>query len=345
MIFFRTPSKNHRRCKITTAMLVFLLLLFAAGTLSGCEKKTASVSKTGFFLDTVVSITLYDTENKTPLEECFSRLASYEKLLSRTQEGSDVWQINHSGGNPVEVSAETADLLEKALSYCRLSDGAFDITIAPVIALWNFDADQKTGTVPDESDLIDALSHVGYENVQLDGTTATLLDPDTSIDLGGIAKGYIADLLKDDLVSSGYTSGIIDLGGNILTIGSKPNNQDFRIGIRRPEPDATEPLATISCHDASVVTSGTYERYFTENGKRYHHILSPVDGYPVENGLASVTILSEHSVDGDALSTACFVLGPEKGMTLIESLDGIEALFVTDDLEMTASSGWPDTAK
>ncbi|MEF2597423.1 MAG: FAD:protein FMN transferase [Lachnospiraceae bacterium] len=322
-------------------MLVFLLL-FAAGTLSGCEKETASVSKTGFFLDTVVSITLYDTENTSPLEECFSRLASYEKLFSRTQEGSDVWRINHSDGNPVEVSAETADLLEKALSYCRLSDGAFDITIAPVLTLWNFDADQKTGTVPDESDLIDALSHVGYKNIQLDGTTVTLLDPDTSIDLGGIAKGYIAALLKEDLVSAGYTSGIIDLGGNILTIGSKPHGQDFRIGVRTPKPDATQPLTTISCRNASVVTSGTYERYFIENGKRYHHILSPFDGHPVENGLASVTIFSEHSVDGDALSTACFVLGPEKGMALIESLDGIEALFVTDDLEMKPSSGWPD---
>lgn len=341
MIFFRTSSKNHRRCKIMSAMLVFLLL-FAAGTLSGCEKETASVSKTGFFLDTVVSITLYDTENNVPLEECFSRLASYEKLFSRTQEGSDVWRINHSDGNPVEVSAETADLLEKALSYCRLSDGAFDITIAPVLTLWNFDADQKTGTVPDESDLIDALSHVGYKNIQLDGTTVTLLDPDTSIDLGGIAKGYIADLLKEDLVSAGYTSGIIDLGGNILTIGSKPHGQDFCIGVRTPKPDATQPLTTISCRNASVVTSGTYERYFIENGKRYHHILSPFDGHPVENGLASVTIFSEHSVDGDALSTACFVLGPEKGMALIESLDGIEALFVTDDLEMKPSSGWPD---
>lgn len=340
MIFFRNFQNNHHRCKTTAAALTFLLF-FAAGTLSGCEKKTASVSKTGFFLDTVVSITLYDTENTAPLEECFSRLASCEKLLSRTQEGSDVWNINHSGGDPVEISQETAVLLEKALSYCRLSDGAFDITIAPVLTLWNFDADQKTGTVPDENDLADALSHVSYKNIQLDGTTVTLLDPDTLIDLGGIAKGFIADLLKEYLVSAGYTSGIIDLGGNILTIGSKPHNQDFRIGIRRPEPDATQPLTTISCRDASVVTSGTYERYFIENGKRYHHILSPFDGYPVENGLASVTILSEHSVDGDALSTACFVLGSEKGMALIESLDGIEALFVTDDLEMKPSSGWP----
>ncbi len=344
MIFFRFFPNNRRRCKTTVAVLI-LLLLFAAGTLFGCEKKTVSVSKTGFFLDTVVSITLYGTENNAPLEECFSRLASYEKLLSRTQKDSDVWKINHSGGNPVEISQETSILLEKALSYCRLSDGAFDITIAPVLTLWNFDADQKTGTVPDENDLSDALSHVGYKNIQLNGTTVTLLDPDTSIDLGGIAKGYIADLLKEYLISSGYTSGIIDLGGNILTIGSKPHGQDFRIGIRTPTPDATQPLTTISCHDASVVTSGTYERYFIENGKHYHHILSPFDGYPVENGLASVTILSEHSVDGDALSTACFVLGPEKGMALIESLDGIEALFVTDGLEMKPSSGWPDATK
>lgn len=344
MIFFKVFPKNHHRRKLMPAPLV-LLLLIVAGTLFGCEKKTVSVSKTGFFLDTVVSMTLYGTENTAPLEECFSLLASYEKLLSRTQEGSDVWEINHSSGNPVEISPETAALLETALFYCRLSDGAFDITIAPVIALWDFDADRKTGAVPDESDLSNALSHVGYENVQLNDTTVTLLDPDASIDLGGIAKGYIADLLKDYLLSAGYASGIIDLGGNILTIGSKPQNQDFRIGIRIPSPDSTEPLTTISCRDASIVTSGTYERYFTENGKRYHHILSPFDGYPVENGLASVTIFSEHSVDGDALSTACFVLGPEKGMDLIESLDGVEALFVADDLKMKTSSGWPDASK
>lgn len=328
--------------KLTAASLALILFL-AACSLSGCEKKSVSVSKTGFFLDTVVSITLYGTENKAPLEECFSRLASYEKLLSRTQEGSDVWKINHSNGKPVEISSETAAVLDKALSYCHLSGGAFDITIAPVLALWDFDADLKTGTVPDEEALQTALMHVGYEKVQLSGTTVTLLDPDTSIDLGGIAKGYIADLLKDDLVSAGYTSGIIDLGGNILTIGSKPHDQAFRIGIRCPKPDDTSTLTTIPCRDASVVTSGTYERYFTENGKHYHHILNPADGYPVTNGLASVTILSDHSVDGDALSTSCFVLGLQKGIELIESLDGIEALFITDELEMNASSGWPES--
>lgn len=326
------------------AAILALFFFLAVCSLPGCEKKAVSVSKTGFFLDTVVSITLYGTENKAPLEECFSRLASYEKLLSRTLENSDVWKINHSNGRPVMVSSETAAVLDKALSYCRLSDGAFDITIAPVLSLWNFDADRKTGSVPNKKALQTALTHVGYEKVQLSGTTVTLLDPDTSIDLGGIAKGYIADLLKDDLVSAGYTSGIIDLGGNILTIGSKPYDQDFRIGIRCPKPDDTSTLTTVSCRDASIVTSGTYERYFTENGKRYHHILNPTDGYPVTNGLASVTIFSDHSVDGDALSTSCFVLGLQKGMELVESLDGIEALFITDELEMNASSGWPESS-
>ncbi|MDD6326037.1 MAG: FAD:protein FMN transferase [Lachnospiraceae bacterium] len=310
---------------------------------NGCSlssDKNATASKTGFCLDTVVSLTLYGTKEEAPLEECFSLLETYESLLSRIKEGSDVWNINHSSGMPVTVSKETAQLIETALDYSARSDGAFDITIAPLLDLWNFKPEQHEGTVPDADQIQEALSHVDYKKVQLDGATVTLLDPQASIDLGGIAKGYIADRLRDYLISEGYDSALINLGGNILTVGAKPDGSAFRVGIRKPFSESGEQLETVACKDRSVVTSGTYERYFEQDGKRYHHILSPSDGYPVENGLASVTILSPSSTDADALSTACFVLGPEKGLELIESLDGIEALFVTDELEEISSSGF-----
>lgn len=320
-----------------------VLALTASVLLTGCSltpDTNATVSKTGFFLDTVVSMTLYGTKEEAPLNECFLLLETYESLLSRTKEGSDVWKINHSNGSPVAVSNETAQLIQTALDYSVRSDGAFDITIAPLLDLWNFKPEQHEGTVPDADQIQEALSHVDYKNVQLDGTTVTLLDPQASIDLGGIAKGYIADRLRDYLVSEGCDSALINLGGNILTVGAKPDGSAFRVGIRKPFSESDKQLETVACKDRSVVTSGTYERYFEQDGKRYHHILNPTDGYPVENGLASVTILSPTSTDADALSTACFVLGPEKGLELIETLDGIEALFVTDELEEIASSGF-----
>lgn len=330
------PSK-----RITRWLSCLLFCLLLSGLLTGCSSNL-SVSKTGFFLDTVISITLYHTDCAEPLETCFALLESYEALFSRTKEGSDVWNINHSGGKPVSVSEETAKLLHLALQYAQLSDGAFDPTIASVLSLWNFDADRKTGTVPDASALSDALTHVNYETIQVSGTSVTLLDPEASIDLGGIAKGYIADRLKESLLADGCTSAIIDLGGNLLTIGKKSWRKDFTIGIRNPQPDSSNSIFTaISCQDQSVVTSGTYERYFVQNGVTYHHILDPQTGFPANQNLASVTILSNSSAQGDALSTACFVLGAKKGLELIESLDHTEALFITDDLQTIASSGWP----
>lgn len=328
---------------MNTKKRLSVLVLTASILLSGCTRSSgtnATVSKTGFCLDTVVSLTLYGTKEEAPLEECFSLLETYESLFSRTKEGSDVWKINHSNGTPVTVSEETAQLIQTALGYSACSNGAFDITIAPLLDLWNFKPEQHEGTVPDADQIQEALSHVNYKNVQLDGTTVTLLDPQASIDLGGIAKGYIADRLRDRLVSEGYDSALINLGGNILTVGAKPDGSAFRVGIRKPFSESGEQIETVACEDHSVVTSGTYERYFEQDGKRYHHILSPSDGYPVENGLASVTILSPASTDADALSTACFVLGQEKGLELIESLDGIEALFVTDELKEITSSGF-----
>lgn len=324
-------------------IICMLLLLFIIAAASGCRKNDTPVSKSGFYFDTSITVTLYETdkgtEKETLLEECFSLCRKYENMLSRTVEGSDIYRINHAGGAATEVSEETAALIEKALSYSRMTDGVFDCTIAPLSELWDFLGEHPAK--PDAHDISEALSHVGYENVTLDGTTVTLTDKDAALDLGGIAKGYIADRIRDFLQSSGVTSALIDLGGNILTLGCKPDGSDFQIGIRRPFSDAADSITVAGIHDSSLVTSGVYERYFEEDGIRYHHLLNPAEGYPFENGLYSVTILCGSSADADALSTSCFGLGLEKGLELVESLDGVEALFITEKYELYRSSGFP----
>ncbi|MCI6867162.1 MAG: FAD:protein FMN transferase [Lachnospiraceae bacterium] len=328
---------NRRSLWITVFFLfASVLLLF-----SGCQKNPSqmSISDVGFYFDTVVEIKLNGTEDESILKECFDLMAEYESLLSRTREGSDVWKINHNAGTPVSVSEDTVSLIRLARKYYDLSDGAFDITIAPYVTLWDFQ--NNPGTIPTKDELTAASKHVGFENVQVSGNTVTLADPETQIDLGGIAKGFIADRLKEYLTKEGIESAWINLGGNVLTIGMKPDKSPWKIGIRKPFGAATETAAVICVSGKSVVTSGTYERYFEKDGTIYHHILEPKTGQPVQNHLYSVTILSDSSADGDALSTTCFVLGKEDGIELVESLDGIEALFITDEQELIYSSGFP----
>lgn len=326
-------------CKKRFFLFPCLFLLF----LTGCQRTSEPVSKSGFYFDTAVTITIYGTEDgikkETLLDECFSLCEKYEKMLSRTVEGSDIYRINHAGGETVEVSEETAALLEKALSYSRMADGVFDCTIAPLSALWDFHSGDPVK--PTAQDISEALSHVGFQNILLDGVNVTLTDEKAALDLGGIAKGYIADRLKDFLKSSGTTSALIDLGGNILALGGKPDGSAFQIGVRRPFDDGGTPAAAVPVSDCSLVTSGVYERYFEEDGRLFHHLLNPFDGYPFDNGLYSVSILCDSSVDADALSTSCFGLGLEKGLELVESLDGVEALFITDEYELHYSSGFP----
>lgn len=322
------------------AILTFLLLILC---LSGCRRQnpdvSASVSDIGFFFDTVVELRLNGTDDQSLIDKCFEKMGQFESLFSRTREGSDVWKINHSAGNPVEISDDTAAMIELAKHYYELSDGAFDITVAPYTEIWDFQ--NNPGIIPEEKTIAEARSHVGFPLLHLDGSTVTLDDPQAAIDLGGIAKGYIADRLKEYLLSQGIESGYINLGGNMLTIGTKPGNVPWNIGIRKPFAEASDIITAVKVDGLSVVTSGTYERYFEKDGTIYHHILDPANGHPVQNGLQSVTILSSSSADGDALSTSCFVLGLDRGMELAESLDGIEALFITDDGELHYSSGFP----
>ncbi len=333
----------------------FLIVLASfAMLLNGCARNTTPVTRTGFYFDTVIQVTIYDAEKKDCLDECMALADSYEKMLSPSVEGSDIWNINHSGGMPVQVSDETAELLKTALTYCEMSGGRIDLTMETVSRLWDFhpyettadsapDSKTDAGTaldrIPDSDTIAEALLHVDYHNLHMEGTTVTLLDPESQISLGFIAKGYIADKLKEYLLSENIRSAIINLGGNLLAVGVKPDGSPFQFGIQKPFDTQGTPVTVLSVSDKSAVSSGIYERYFYQNQVLYHHILDASDGYPVQNNLLGVTILSDSSTVGDALSTTCFVLGPEEGMQLIESLDEVEAVFVTKDYALHYSSG------
>ena len=320
--------------KISGAACLFLLILSLTGTASA-----KSGSRTGFAFDTVVMIQIAEASDpEALLDQSFDLINSLEQLFSRTLEGSDIWNINHAGGKAVTVSVETADLIRFSLSWCELTKGALDITIAPVSSLWDFTGETKV--VPDEDSLKEALGHVDYRCVSVEENTVTLSDPDAMLDLGAVAKGYASDLIKELLEENGCESAIINLGGNIMTVGKKPDGSDWIIGVRRPFSDAEDSIEAVPAADLSVITSGSYERFFTVDGRLYHHILDPETGMSADTGLSGVSIVSSLGAVGDALSTACFVMGPEKGMELIESLPGIEALFITEDEELIPSSGW-----
>lgn len=321
-----------------TAMLCAVALLCAPA--AGCAsvvRTNAPLSRTDFALDTTVTVTLYGTQEEALLGGCFDRIGQYERLFSRTWEGGDVWRINHAGGAPTEVSPATCELLRLALEMGEKSGGAFDVTIAPASSLWDFTAADPV--VPSGEALAAAAARVDYRRVTADTQegTVTLSGDGTAIDLGGIAKGYIADRLADYLAENGVDSALLDLGGNIYVLGKK-SGRPWRVGIRDPK-DPQGLAAMVEAENASVVTSGVYERAFTVDGVVYHHILDPATGKPVRNGLASVTIVSDKSADGDALSTACFVLGEDAGMRLVESLAGVEALFIREDGTLAASKG------
>ncbi len=302
---------------------VFALLLLPL-LLLGCRAETAH-SAAGFACDTVVTITAYAPQET--VDATLRICSDYEKVLSKTIAGSDIDRLNRAGGAPVGVQPETAALLALAVEIGRESGGAFDVTIAPASALWDFRADEPE--LPDPDALSDACRRIDFRNIAIDGTVVTL-ENGAEIDLGGIAKGYIADCVADYLRSQGVTSACINMGGNVVTIGTKPDGSPWTVGVRDPNGTPEQSEEVLSLSDAAVVTSGTYERGFDLGGVRYHHILDPETGMPVQNGLASVTIVGTRSALCDALSTACFVLGEEKSRPVLERY-GVRAIFLYAD--------------
>lgn len=312
-----------------------LSLILCFSLLSGCKPNNEPVAQKEFCLDTIVSITFYDSSSKKILNKCFDLCKKYELLFSTTNTNSELYQINHNKNkNKTQyqtISNELASVIQQGLYYSELSKGAFDITIGAVSSLWDFKSDQAT--LPDETLLKESLKTVNYHNIICEDNQILYKNPDTMIDLGAIAKGYIADQIKDYLIKHKVNNALINLGGNILCVGDKMT-EGYRIGITNPQ-KTDESIISTKIEDKSVVTSGIYQRQIKVNNHIYHHILNPHTGYSYDNGLASVTIVSPTSIQGDALSTVCFSLGLQKGKALIESLDNVEACFIDKNNQIT----------
>ena len=262
-----------------------------------------------FLFDTVNTITApaLDPDTMTAVKDACLR---YEKLFSRFDEQSQLFRINNAHGAPVDVDSELAQFIKTSLAYCEASNGLFDITMGSVTRLWNF----KNGTIPAKDDVHAALEHVNWRGVHVTDSTVQLDDPDACLELGGIAKGYIADGVLDVLAHHGVEHAIVNLGGNVAVMGGKPDGAPWRVGVRRPLPSSSMPLldsfAVLALRDGSAVTSGIYERAFEQDGKLYHHILDPRTGFPAETDLLSATVVAQSSLDADGYTTALIMMEP-----------------------------------
>lgn len=337
---------HHKRKKIVAALVLATILVILTYIFNNYLFQQEPLVKNGFYFNTIIAIQLNDSQDESLIDTCFDMANTYEHYFSRTLKGSDIYNINHANGAPVEVHDETAELIRYGIAFGDLSGGVFDISIGALTDLW--DIPNNNGTIPAQTQIDAALATVDYRQITVDGNTVTLGNPDAALDLGGIAKGYVADRMREYLNANGACEGFINLGGNVLTLGQKANDEPYHIGIRKPFGEAGETITAVDVTDRSIVTSGRYERYFEKDGHIYHHILDPKNGYPYDNGLNGVTILSDSSMAGDALSTICFALGQEKGTEFLSSMPSndflnpilatettLQAIFIDENNEMT----------
>lgn len=296
-----------------------------------------------YALGTANFITAFGCVGDSAIRLARDRVLEVDDEMSAFKPGSDISILNDSSGcGPVRLHGETVALLNRALEYSRLSGGAFDCTVRPLTKLWGIG--KKGDYVPTVREITELLPFIGYNGLEIDAeeSTAALAIKEMAVDLGGIAKGFAADEAKRILAECGVVSALVNLGGNIATLGCRPDGHPWRIGIQNPLAATGEFLGVLSVSDKTVVTSGCNERFFIRDGVRYHHILDPRTGRPAQSGLLSVTAVCGSSTDADALTTALFVLGRERGTALLQKT-GAEAVFISDDLAITATDGLAGT--
>lgn len=308
----------------------FCLCIICAIFFTSCADKALKSepqSKSFFAMDTYMTVTVYGKNAEKVLEQAEERVTELEKMWSVTDENSEIYAVNHSGGKPVEVSKETEELLDFSLDISELTNGALDCTMYPILTEWGFTtSDYK---IPTDEKIGELLENTGYEKVRLDGNSVVVPE-DIQIDLGAVGKGYTGDLIVDILQKNGIDSALLDLGGNIQTIGTKPDGTEWKLGLRSPFDEGS--FATLEVSDCAVITSGGYERYFVgEDGETYWHILDPKNGRPAHSGLVSVTVVGKEGRLCDALSTSLFVMGLDRATELWKQRDDFEMILITDD--------------
>ncbi|CAL81930.1 FAD:protein FMN transferase [Clostridium botulinum] len=326
---------------------ILLLCICLPLVFVGCDSKSEEpVSRETYLMGTIINIKAYGKDADKAVQASVDKISDIENKMSLNISTSEVNKINKNAGIvPVKVSKNTFDVVKASLIYSEKSKGSFDITVEPLVSLWGIGTDKAR--IPSKDEINNALKLINYKDVIINEKESTVMlkRKGQAIDLGAIAKGYTADELKKVLLNYNVSSAFLSLGGNVYVLGNKPDKTLWKIGVQNPLEPRGDYLGIVSVSDKSVVTSGNYERFFERNGKRYHHIFDTKTGYPAEKGLISVSIISDKSIDGDALSTSVYTLGLDEGKKLIESLKGVEAIFVTNDKKVYVTSGLKDIFK
>lgn len=310
--------------------------MIITGLLLACRQPSIlnHAERNGFLMDTVVRISLYDSRSHEELErradELFEYMLGIEKKVSLYFEDSDPQRLASASGSGqfISISHETEIILKEAMGAFKESNGAFDVTIGPLKKLWGFDSGNYR--IPDSSEIAAYLELGDFKDLEVRNGEARITRQGLGIDLGGIAKGYILDAAVLWLQEKGIQSGLIEGGGDLRVFGPHPKRDLWRIGIQDPRNERGTLIGIVSLKNQSIATSGDYERYFIRNGRRYHHILDPQTGFPSSKAI-SVTIIAPNALLADAYATAVFVMGPDKGITLLNRLPDIEGLIVYDN--------------
>jgi len=312
-----------------------LIIILATG-----KYEKPEVVKSSYVLGTVINLRAYGRKAEKAVNEAIERLNYIDDRMSVFKKDSDISKVNLKAGIDYEiVSKDTYEVVKNAVKYSKILEGTFDPTIRPLLKRWSIGT--KEERIPEKNIIEETLKLVNYNDVVFDekNKSIKLMHKNQALDVGGIAKGFAADQLRDIFYKNNIKSGLIDLGGNILVIGNKEDKTPWRVGIQNPFDSRGEYVGILAVENKSVVTSGNYERYFMKNGKRYHHIIDPKTGYPSQSKIISATIISDNSIDGDGLSTGVYILGVNKAIDIIEKIEGVDAILITEDKELYMTSG------
>lgn len=323
---------------LSLTLLVFLLI----SSFTACGPKTVQqLDQEAFVLGTFGSIRIFTDapkKGKKIIDQAFARITEIENRMSTSVETSEIAQLNRlAGQEAVEVSPDTLYVIQEGIAHAEKTQGNFDIGIGALVDLWGVGKEWQK--VPTQEEIDQVRNHIDIQQVEINGSQVYLKDSDMMLDLGGIAKGYAVDEAVRVLRENGIDSGFVNLGGDVYAIGTKSDGSPWMVGIENPEIGVSTIVARLPLVDQSIVTSGNYERFFIEDGQLYHHIIDPATGYPSDNELVSVTIISDKGMYGDIYSTATFIMGLEKGMALVEGIEGMEGVFITKDKQIYATAG------
>lgn len=316
-------------------LVIYILMI--TFLITGCQKEKQIIENTNLKLGTIVSIKIFNSNDEKLIPNINNIIDNIENKMSRNIKESELNKINDLKANEeLNISNDTKNVISKGLYYSNLSKGNFDISIEPLVSLWGIGTESEK--IPTDNEISDVITKINYNSIKLKDNTISKSNDFTSLDLGGIAKGYAADEIKSFLLKNGVDKALISLGGNVQAVGSNLEDKPWKVGIKNPLSQESSIVGYVKVIDKSVVTSGIYERFFIKNDKRYHHILDPHTGYPYNNEIYGVTIISDNSIDGDALSTITFSYGIKKGLKFINNLDNTEAIFISKDKEIYLSN-------